>query len=184
MPPLAVKQLPRQAMQRARQRMGRQTELDWLRGLMLVLMTITHLPTWFSSQPVSHSASCPPPKGSCSCRHTWSGPSTAGTARRHGYTAMRHAIWRRAAKVYAAQVALLVLLFWVLVPFALARRACDHRSRVVLHRAAAYGLRFPHCSSRTTRRCSTSCPCTCCSCCVAAVARIRPRGRAGARCWA
>ena len=29
--------------------MGRQTELDWLRGLMLVLMTITHLPTWFSS---------------------------------------------------------------------------------------------------------------------------------------
>ncbi|HKP64992.1 MAG TPA: OpgC domain-containing protein, partial [Casimicrobiaceae bacterium] len=29
--------------------MERQTELDWLRGLMLVLMTITHLPTWFSS---------------------------------------------------------------------------------------------------------------------------------------
>jgi len=29
--------------------MERQTELDWLRGLMLVLMTVTHLPTWFSA---------------------------------------------------------------------------------------------------------------------------------------
>ena len=29
--------------------MERQTELDWLRGLMLVLMTMTHLPTWFSA---------------------------------------------------------------------------------------------------------------------------------------
>jgi hypothetical protein len=123
MPPLALKQLPRQAMQRARQRIGRQTELDWLRGLMLVLMTITHLPTWFSShvgQPFGFVSAA---EGFVFLSAYLVGSVYTGTAVRHGYTAMRHAIWRRAAKVYAAQVALLLLLFWILVPFALSQGA-------------------------------------------------------------
>ena len=33
----------------ARIPMQRQAELDWLRGLMLVLMTLTHVPTWFGA---------------------------------------------------------------------------------------------------------------------------------------
>jgi hypothetical protein len=123
MPPLALKQLPRQAMQRARQRIGRQTELDWLRGLMLVLMTITHLPTWFSShvgQPFGFVSAA---EGFVFLSAYLVGSVYTGTAVRHGCTAMRHAIWRRAAKVYGAQVALLLLLFWILVPFALSQGA-------------------------------------------------------------
>jgi hypothetical protein len=123
MRPLAVKQLPRQAMQRARQRIGRQTELDWLRGLMLVLMTTTHLPTWFSShvgQPFGFVSAA---EGFVFLSAYLVGSVYTGTAQKHGYVAMRDAIWRRAGKVYAAHVALLVLLFWVLVPFSLAHGA-------------------------------------------------------------
>jgi hypothetical protein len=47
--PAVAKQLHRHVIDRARRHMERQTELDWLRGLMLVLMTITHMPTWFSA---------------------------------------------------------------------------------------------------------------------------------------
>jgi hypothetical protein len=123
MPTLAVKEIPRHAIQRARQRMGRQTELDWLRGLMLVLMTTTHLPTWFSAhvgQPFGFVSAA---EGFVFLSAYLVGSVYTGTARRHGFPAMRQAIWRRAAKVYAAQVALLLLLFWVLVPFAQSHNA-------------------------------------------------------------
>ncbi len=125
-------------MQRARQRMGRQTELDWLRGLMLVLMTITHLPTWFSShigQPFGFVSAA---EGFVFLSAYLVGSVYTGTARRYGYTAMRHAIWRRAAKVYAAQVALLVLLFWVLVPF-----ASSHGAHAITDLASFY-IERPH----------------------------------------
>ena len=98
--------------------MERQTELDWLRGLMLVLMTITHLPTWFSShvgQPFGFVSAA---EGFVFLSAYLVGSVYTKTAQRHGFVEMRHAVWRRAAKVYAAQVALLVLLFVVLVPFA------------------------------------------------------------------
>src|SRR3954471_175547 len=123
MPPVAVKQLPLQAIERARQRMQRQTELDWLRGLMLVLMTITHLPTWFSShvgQPFGFVSAA---EGFVFLSAYLVGSVYTRTAHRHGYPAMRNAIWRRAAKVYAAHVALLLLLFFVLVPLAISNGA-------------------------------------------------------------
>jgi len=118
--------------------MGRQTELDWLRGLMLVLMTITHLPTWFSShvgQPFGFVSAA---EGFVFLSAYLVGSVYTGTARKHGYTAMRHAIWRRAAKVYAAQVALLLLLFWVLVPFAL-----GHGAHAITDLASFY-IERPH----------------------------------------
>jgi hypothetical protein len=118
MPPPAVTQFPRQVIQRARKRIERQTELDWLRGLMLVLMTITHLPTWFSShvgQPFGFVSAA---EGFVFLSAYLVGSVYSGTARKYGFGAMRNAIWRRAAKVYAAQVGLLLLLFWILVPYA------------------------------------------------------------------
>ena len=98
--------------------MQRQTELDWLRGLMLVMMTITHLPTWFSShvgQPFGFVSAA---EGFVFLSAYLVGSVYSGTALAHGFVTMRNAIWRRTAKVYAAQVALLLLLFWILVPFA------------------------------------------------------------------
>jgi hypothetical protein len=123
MPPPAVTQFPRQVIQRARKRIERQTELDWLRGLMLVLMTITHLPTWFSShvgQPFGFVSAA---EGFVFLSAYLVGSVYSGTARKYGFGAMRNAIWRRAAKVYAAQVALLLLLFWVLLPYATSQGA-------------------------------------------------------------
>jgi hypothetical protein len=90
---------------------------------MLVLMTITHLPTWFSShvgQPFGFVSAA---EGFVFLSAYLVGSVYTGTAGRHGFPAMRHGIWRRAAKVYAAHVVLLVLLFWVLVPFALSHNA-------------------------------------------------------------
>jgi len=75
--------------------MGRQTELDWLRGLMLVLMTITHLPTWFSShvgQPFGFVSAA---EGFVFLSAYLVGSVYTGTARRHGYAAMRHAMRER-----------------------------------------------------------------------------------------
>ena len=47
--PIVPQDLSRKTYARTGAKVERQIELDWLRGLMLVLMTITHLPTWFSS---------------------------------------------------------------------------------------------------------------------------------------
>ena len=138
MPPLAVTHVPRQAIQKARQRMGRQTELDWLRGLMLVLMTITHLPTWFSAhvgQPFGFVSAA---EGFVFLPAYLVGSVYTTMASRKGAPAMRHAIWRRAAKVYAAHVALLVLLFAVLVPY-----AASHGAHAITDLASFYVER-PH----------------------------------------
>jgi hypothetical protein len=123
MPALVTKHLPRKAIDRARRHMQRQTELDWLRGLMLVLMTVTHLPTWFSAhvgQPFGFVSAA---EGFVFLSAYLVGTVYSQTAIKRGFPAMRRALWGRAAKVYAAHAALILLLFWVLVPFALSHGA-------------------------------------------------------------
>jgi len=118
--------------------MERQTELDWLRGLMLVLMTITHLPTWFSAhvgQPFGFVSAA---EGFVFLSAYLVGSVYSGTARKYGFGVMRNAIWRRAAKVYAAQVGLLLLLFWVLVPY-----ATSHGAHAITDLASFY-IERPH----------------------------------------
>ena len=103
--------------------MERQTELDWLRGLMLVLMTITHLPTWFSAhvgQPFGFVSAA---EGFVFLSAFLVGSVYTRTARARGYAVMRRALWQRSLKVYAVHVALLLFLFWVLVPIAVDRGA-------------------------------------------------------------
>src|SRR3954453_317570 len=107
----------------ARTRMQRQTELDWLRGLMLVLMTVTHLPTWFSAhvgQPFGFVSAA---EGFVFLSAYLVGSVYSHVANTRGYPAMRVALWGRTAKVYAAHVALLLFLLVVLVPIAEVRGA-------------------------------------------------------------
>jgi len=116
--------------------MQRQSELDWLRGMMLVLMTITHLPTWFSAhvgQPFGFVSAA---EGFVFLSAFLVGSVYARAAREHGIAAMRRALWARTLKVYAAHVGLLLFLLYVLVPIALARGAhaiTDLASFYVLH---------------------------------------------------
>ncbi|HEX6136447.1 MAG TPA: OpgC domain-containing protein, partial [Casimicrobiaceae bacterium] len=103
--------------------MERQTELDWLRGLMLVLMTITHLPTWFSAhvgQPFGFVSAA---EGFVFLSAFLVGSVYTRTAHTRGYAAMRRALWQRALKVYVVHAALLLFLFWALVPIAVDRGA-------------------------------------------------------------
>jgi hypothetical protein len=118
--------------------MQRQTELDWLRGLMLVLMTITHLPTWFSThvgQPFGFVSAA---EGFVFLSAFLVGCVYSHTARIRGYPAMRRALWGRALKVYGAHVALLLFLFWLLVPIAVSRDA--H----AITDLAAFYIQHPH----------------------------------------
>src|SRR5690349_5724716 len=103
--------------------MQRQTELDWLRGTMLVLMTFTHLPTWFSAhlgQPFGYVSAA---EGFVFLSAYLVGCVYAGRARRCGDSAMMRALWRRTAKVYAVHASLLLFLLLVLVPIALSHDA-------------------------------------------------------------
>ncbi len=98
---------------------ARQAELDWLRGLMLVLMTITHLPTWFSGhvgQPFGFVSAA---EGFVFLSGYLVGSVYTRTALKDGPAAMRAAVWRRALQVYATHVALLLGLFFLLIPLGL-----------------------------------------------------------------
>ena len=98
--------------------MGRRVELDWLRGLLLVLMTVTHLPTWYSShwgQPLGFVSAA---EGFVFVSAFLVGSVYGRMAREHGVAAMSRRVWYRAAKIYAAHAGLLLLLLLVLVPIA------------------------------------------------------------------
>lgn len=97
---------------------NRRPDLDWLRGLMLVLMTVTHLPTGFShvlSQPFGFVSAA---EGFVFLSAFLVGTVYARMAARRGMGAMQQALFLRAAKVYAAHTALLLFLLLVLVPLA------------------------------------------------------------------
>ena len=93
--------------------MTRRWELDALRGLMLVLMTFTHLPTRLADplgQPLGFVSAA---EGFVMLSGYMAGIVYTLRARRDGTPVMQEAFVRRAVKVYACQVALLVFLFAV-----------------------------------------------------------------------
>lgn len=103
--------------------MERQADLDWLRGLMLVLMTTTHLPTWFSAHAGQPFGFVSAAEGFVFLSAFLVGSVYSHKARTHGYAVMRRALWGRALKVYAAHVAVLLFLLLLLVPIAITRDA-------------------------------------------------------------
>jgi len=91
--------------------MTRRWELDALRGLMLVLMTLTHLPTRVAlplGQPLGFVSAA---EGFVMLSGYMAGIVYTLRARRDGTPVMQEAFVRRALKVYACQVALLAFLF-------------------------------------------------------------------------
>ena len=94
--------------------MTRQPELDALRGLMLVLMCVTHLPTRFAEwlgQPFGYVSAA---EGFVFLSAYLVGVVYGGRARKLGYAEMRKALWCRAGIVYRAHVAMLAFLFTVI----------------------------------------------------------------------
>ncbi|RYX97633.1 MAG: OpgC domain-containing protein [Comamonadaceae bacterium] len=94
--------------------MTRRWELDALRGLMLVLMVLTHLPTRLSSpmgQPFGYVSAA---EGFVLLSAYMAGMVYARLARKKGIDAMRKAFFKRALKVYLAHAATLLFLFTVI----------------------------------------------------------------------
>jgi len=92
----------------------RLNELDALRGLMLVLMTITHLPTRLSSplgQPFGYVSAA---EGFVLLSAFMAGLVYGRTAIEKSIEAMGRAFWQRAFKVYACHIAILLFLFTVI----------------------------------------------------------------------
>jgi hypothetical protein len=113
--------------------MHRLPELDWLRGLMLVLMTVTHLPTVFSGpsgQPFGYVSAA---EGFVFLSAFLVGNVYTRMGLTRGDAHMRHALWRRAVKIYLAHAALLLLLVFALVPLAL-----RHGTHAVVNLASFY----------------------------------------------
>lgn len=93
---------------------GRQWEIDALRGLMLLLMTVTHLPTRLTSplgQPFGYVSAA---EGFVLLSAYMAGLVYSRLALRKSIDAMRQAFWRRALKVYLCQAAILLFLFTVI----------------------------------------------------------------------
>ena len=100
----------------------RRWELDALRGLMLILMTTTHLPTRYAQvtgQPLGFVSAA---EGFVFLSAYMAGLVYANRGRRDGDAAMRQAFWSRALKIYACQLALLGFAFTVIAGLALLGR--------------------------------------------------------------
>lgn len=94
--------------------MKRYWEIDALRGLMLLLMTVTHLPTRLTDplgQPFGFVSAA---EGFVLLSGFVSGLVYSRIARNRGIEAMRRGFWRRALKVYLSQAAILLFLFMVI----------------------------------------------------------------------
>lgn len=101
----------------------RQAELDWLRGLMLVLMTMTHLPTWYSAamgQPFGFVSAA---EGFVFLSGFLVGSVYTRMARERGFATMRRRVWRRAGVIYAVHAAVLLFLLFIVLPIGVARGA-------------------------------------------------------------
>ncbi|MGR4870712.1 OpgC domain-containing protein [Variovorax sp. LARHSF232] len=92
----------------------RSWEIDALRGLMLVLMTLTHLPTRLTDplgQPFGFVSAA---EGFVLLSAYMAGLVYSRLAYREGIEAMEFAFWKRAFKVYLIQAAILFFLFTVI----------------------------------------------------------------------
>lgn len=92
----------------------RSWEIDAARGLMLLLMTATHLPTRLSSplgQPFGYVSAA---EGFVLLSAYMAGMVYGRVAWRQSVAEMHHAFWRRALKIYACHAALLLFLFTVI----------------------------------------------------------------------
>lgn len=86
-------------------------QIDAVRGLMLVLMTLTHLPTRLSSpagQPFGYVSAA---EGFVLLSGFMAGMVYSGRHRRDGEAVMRREFLKRVAKIYLSQAALLIFLF-------------------------------------------------------------------------
>lgn len=93
---------------------ARQWELDALRGLLLVLMTLTHMPTGFSlplGQPFGFVSAA---EGFVFLSAVMVGRVYGGQAVRRGEQAMRMSVLGRVRRLYLCQLALLLLAFTVI----------------------------------------------------------------------
>ncbi|RZL07226.1 MAG: OpgC domain-containing protein, partial [Rubrivivax sp.] len=89
----------------------RSWELDALRGLMLVLMTLTHMPTMYSlpsGQPFGFVSAA---EGFVFLSAFMAGKVYGARARRDGFQAMQTAFQARALRLYLCQLGLLLLAF-------------------------------------------------------------------------
>ena len=97
-------------------------EIDALRGLMLVLMTVTHLPTRYSDplgQPFGYVSAA---EGFVLLSAFMAGMVYTARERRDGEAVMREAFLKRALKIYGCQAALLLFLFTVIALIGVATR--------------------------------------------------------------
>lgn len=102
--------------------MDRRWELDALRGLMLVLMTLTHLPTRWSDplgQPLGFVSAA---EGFVFLSGYMAGRVYTQRAMKRGADDMSVAFWRRALKLYAIQAALMLFLFSAIAALGLVNR--------------------------------------------------------------
>jgi hypothetical protein len=91
--------------------MTRRPELDALRGLMLVLITVTHVPTHYSAwltQPFGFVSAA---EGFVFLSAFLVGAVYTRRAIEHGTAAMRSALWRRAGLIWLCQAGMLLFLF-------------------------------------------------------------------------
>ena len=100
---------------------SRRHEIDALRGLMLILMTLTHLPTRFSEYTGEPFGFVSAAEGFVFLSAFMVGWIYVARAHKNGISAMRRAVWRRAFKLYACQVGLLLFLLTVVVPIGAAK---------------------------------------------------------------
>ncbi len=92
----------------------RRWDLDAMRGLLLVLMTLTHLPTRFASptgQPFGFVSAA---EGFVMLSGFMAGMVYSAKARRDGDEAMQRAFFGRALKIYACQAGLLLFAFIII----------------------------------------------------------------------
>ena len=101
--------------------MARRHEIDALRGLMLMLMTLGHLPTRFSECTGQLFGFVSDAEGFIFLSAFMVGWIYVSRAHKNGIPAMRHAVWRRAFTIYACQVGLLLFLLTVVAPLGAAK---------------------------------------------------------------
>lgn len=113
-------------------------EVDALRGLMLVWMTFTHLPTILSTyvnQPLGYFAAT---EGFIFLSALFTGRICSSLAERAGNLAMSLNMWKRAGRLYVYQLLLLIFAFVIEAPIA------AHGNRPAVHNLLNYYFTVGH----------------------------------------